>query len=96
MSYVTTFPPSIERLPRAERASARLRYIVQRAMLEAWNEINFNRVAKENDYNHSTIVAALQRGYMTERMADAFVKSIGKKHISREQLLDPMTTLTAA
>lgn len=89
-------PPAIARMPKAQQASARLRFIVQHAMLQAWNEVNFNRVARENGYNHSSIVAAFERGWMTDRMADAFVKSIGKKHICRELLLDPMTDLTTA
>lgn len=89
-------PTHITRLPKAEQPSARLRFIVQHAMLQAWNDVNFNRVCREQGYNHSSVVAALQRGYMTERMADAFVASIGKKHICRELLLDPMTSTTIA
>lgn len=88
------FPPSIERLPKGERASARLRYYVQHAMLQAWNEINVKRLSNLSGYDHSSTAAAFKRGYFTPEMAQAFEKTLGRKHLQHEHLIDPLSIPT--
>jgi hypothetical protein len=90
MSTTMTFPPHIERLPKADRASARLRYIVQYAMLQAWNEINIKRLANMAGYDHSSVASAFARGYMTQAMADGFQQALGRKHLRSEDLIAPL------
>jgi hypothetical protein len=93
------FPPKIERLPKEQRAGARMRYLVQYAMLQAWNEISIKRLSNLAGYDHSSVACAFRRGYMTEPMAAAFEKAIGRHYLRSEDLIAPLEvnkTKTAA
>lgn len=85
------FPTHIERLPRTERAGARLRFIVQHAMLQAWNTVSIKKLANLAGYDHSSVASAFKRGYMSEPMALAFERAIGRRHLRSEELMDPLS-----
>lgn len=89
------FPTHIERLPRAERAGARLRFIVQHAMLQAWNSVSIKKIANLAGYDHSSVASAFKRGYMSEPMALAFEQAIGRRYLRSEDLMDPLSIVHA-
>lgn len=86
------FPTRLKnnRLPPEERASQILRYMLDRAMLDTFGQVNILQLGKDIGYNHSSICAAFRRGKMTYEMAKAIENHIGRKNLPFEHLMNPL------
>lgn len=65
--------------------------MVQRALLDRYGKINVLALSKEIGFDHSSVHAAFARGHMTYEMAKAIEDVIGRKVLSFEHLMDPMS-----
>ena len=85
------FPPWVDTQPNDdERASARLRYLVNRAALEAPGKQSVRALAEKIEMDHSSISNAIRRGYMSEGMAQAIVQSVGLSMLKADYLINPL------
>ena len=85
------FPPWVDAQPNDdERASARLRYLVNRAALEATGKQSVRALAEKIEMDHSSISNAIRRGYMSEGMAMAIEQSVGRAVLKANYLINPL------
>ena len=73
-----------------ERASARLRYLVNRAAIEATGKQSVRALAEKIEMDHSSISNAIRRGYMSEGMAQAIEQSVGRAVLKANYLINPL------
>jgi len=90
MPHRYTFPKWVTscRDPEAQK-TARLRYILYRALLERYGKINIHEFSKSIGFDHSSVFCALARGSMSYEMATAVEKQVGKDLVSVQNLMDP-------
>lgn len=89
------FPPWIERKPRSERASARLKFMINQAALIRFGRTSIRQVAEAADLSHASVFNAINRGSCTDKMADALVQVLQHPQVTREALINPMAVVLA-
>jgi hypothetical protein len=91
-SMALRFPPWVDNQGSDEkRATARLRYLVARAAIEATGSQSVRALAKKIEMDHSSISTAIRRGYFSEDMAAAIEAAVGRSSIIKiEHLTEPL------
>lgn len=86
------FPPWVDNQGSDEkRATARLRYLVARAAIEATGSQSVRALAKKIEMDHSSISTAIRRGYFSDDMAAAIEAAVGRSSIIKiEHLTEPL------
>lgn len=79
-----------------QRASARLRYLISKAAVEATGRQSVRGLCVTISMDHSSISSAIRRGYFTEQMAKAVEAAVGRKVIRHEYLTAPLKIMAAA
>lgn len=79
-----------------QRASARLRYLISVAAVEATGRQSVRGLCERIEMDHSSVSSAIRRGYFTEQMAKAIEAAVGRKVIRFEYLIAPLKIKAAA
>jgi len=78
------------------RATARLRYLISRAAIEATGKQSVRALAAKIEMDHSSLSFAIRRGYLTVPMAIAIEQAVGRAVVRAEYLTDPLKIKVAA
>lgn len=73
-----------------ERAGARLRYILKTASLHLTGDGTMRSIARMADVDHSTMAAAVKRGWFSIPMANKIQEAVGRDHLKCEHLTHPL------
>lgn len=79
-----------------QRASARLRYLINRAAVEATGRQSVRGLCEKIAMDHSSISFAIRRGYFTEQMAQAIEAAVGRAVVKAEYLIAPLKIKASA
>lgn len=78
------------RMTKAERASGRLKFIVQSLALEHTGRSSLRSLAKAVGLEHSTIGKSITQGSFSEKSALQIVHRIKPRLVSAEMLMNPL------
>lgn len=79
-----------------QRASARLRYLINRAAIEATGRQSVRGLCEQIEMDHSSLSFAIRRGYFTESMAQAIEAAVGRAIVKSEYLIAPLKIKASA
>lgn len=88
------FPAWVEagRKTKAQRATARLKFIVTHLALHYTGRNSMRALAEKVNYDHSTLSLYIRRGSFSEQAAEEIVTKLGcAKDVKASDLVDPLS-----
>jgi hypothetical protein len=86
------FPPWVDsgRTAESDKASARLRYILAVAAVDATGKQSVRALARHANVDHSTVSISIRRGYFTEETAALLEACVKHPFMTVENLTKPL------
>lgn len=87
------FPAWVEgpRMTKAQRATARLRFIIKHLALHHTGRSSMRALATKVGLDHSTLAMYCRQGSFSTTAADKIVAALGVKAIRKTDLTDPLS-----